>query len=269
MNVLQDAIVRAVVDEAECRLTLPGIFAALMADRISAFPALRAHQRHAWHAFLSQLGAIALHAASLAEPPTDEAAWRELLRGLTPDDPNDDAWSLVTPPDRPALLQPPVPGGLAGLKKEITTPDGIDMLETAKNHDLKQAVMVLAQPDDWLFALVTLQTMAPWGGRDHYSISRMNGNHGTRVALGVVPPGGVGQGVHRDIMRILTLRQEIAQRGSYPERGGIALVWLRSWDGTKSLPRESIDPLYIEVCRRLRLVGQKDNLVARVVQSDG
>ena len=68
-------------------------------------------------------------------------------------------WCLVAPPDRPALLQPPIPDGLATLKNSIATPDALDMLVASRNHDLKGAVMARALPDDWLFALVSLQTM--------------------------------------------------------------------------------------------------------------
>ena len=37
--------------------SLPGVYAALMDkdNPVSTFPALRPHQRHAWHAFLVQL----------------------------------------------------------------------------------------------------------------------------------------------------------------------------------------------------------------------
>jgi CRISPR system Cascade subunit CasA len=277
MNVLQDAVVGASLDEAECRLTLPGVFAALMADRISGFPALRAHQRHAWHAFLSQLGAIALHAAGMADPPTDEAAWRDLLRRLTPDDPNDDAWSLVTPFDRPALLQPPVPDGLAGLKKPIATPDGLDMLVTARNHDFKQAVMTVAQPDDWLFALVTLQTMQGVYGAGKYGISRMNGGYANRAGLGIVPPGGLGTRVRRDILRLHAERRKIAEQYGYDVDHGIALVWCMPWDGTTSLDVATLDPLYIEICRRVRLnrangiirARSGTSVVPRIVRTKG
>src|SRR5215210_800810 len=99
--------------------TLPGTFAALMRNEVASFPALRPHQRHAWHAFLVQVGALALLAAGLTEPPEDEEAWAVLLRGLTPDHPDDAPWCLIAASDRPALLQPPLPSKtLAELKTE-------------------------------------------------------------------------------------------------------------------------------------------------------
>ena len=87
----------------------------------------------------------------------DESAWRDLLRALTPEFPNDEPWRLVVDDWRkPAFLQPPVPVGVA-LKDEVETPDALDLLITARNHDLKQTVARRAAPEDWIFALVSLQ----------------------------------------------------------------------------------------------------------------
>src|SRR4051794_20788578 len=104
-NLLDEQLVRVAPSAGSPDgLTLPGTFAALMRDDVAAFPGLRPHQRHAWHAFLVQVGALALLVGARSEPPTDEAAWADLLRALTPDDPDDAPWCLVAPPDRPALL---------------------------------------------------------------------------------------------------------------------------------------------------------------------
>lgn len=268
MNTLLSPLIRAVRGgEGVVLLPLPGVLAALMADRIAAFPALRAHQRHAWHAFLVQLGAIAMHASGVSEPPTDEAVWRDLLRALTPNDPEDHAWSLVAPLNRPALLQPPIPDGLAALKNDIATPDALDMLVTAKNHDLKQAAMATARPDDWLFALLTLQTMEGFLGAGNYGISRMNGGFANRAALGRVPPGGPGAHVRRDMQALLLLRSGIVERNGYAATGGLGLVWLEPWDGTTSISATQLDPLYIEICRRVRLIEADGALSARAGSS--
>ena len=63
--------------------------AALSADDVAAFPALRPHQRMPVHAFFVQVSAIALRRAGRAAPPTEAAAWRDLLFALTPDWPNE------------------------------------------------------------------------------------------------------------------------------------------------------------------------------------
>jgi CRISPR system Cascade subunit CasA len=245
-------------------LTLPEVLAALMRDAIVSFPALRPHQRHAWHSFLVLLAANAMHRARLSEPPETETEWLTLLRGLTPDDTDDAPWCLVSQPDHAALLQPPIPSGrLADLNKVIATPDQLDMLVTAKNHDLKQALMATAQPDDWIFALLTLQTMQGFLGAGNYGISRMNRGYGNRAALGIAPPGGPGAHVRRDVLRLLTMRDHHASEGGYAREGGLALVWLAPWDGVTALRRDALDPWYIEICRRVRLCLQDGNLFAR------
>ena len=216
--------------------TLPGILALMMRDEIAAFTALRPHQRHAWHAFLAQLATLALLRAGLDVAPEDEAAWCILLRGLTPDHADDAPWCLVAPPDRPALLQPAVPGGdLSTLRNTVRTPDSLDMLITSKTHDLKAGVMAQAAPDDWLFALVTLQTMEGFLGAGNYGISRMNGGFANRPALGVAPPGGPGAHLRRDIRRLLTMKGRPPLSHGYAEQDGTGSSLAESL-GRRDLP---------------------------------
>ena len=264
LNFLQDPLIRIVGrDDTVASLNLPGVLATAMRDEIATFPALRAHQRHAWHAFLSQLGALALLATGQTAPPEDQDVWRDALRALTPDYPDDAPWHLVTPPEQPALLQPPLPnGGLAALNKHATTPDQIDILITATNHVLKQAVMAEAEPDDWAFALITLQTMQGYHGPTNYGISRMDGGYDTRPALGIAPRGELGAHLRRDILRLLALRNRIVVDGGYSSSGGLALVWLQPWDGITPLHPDQLDPYYIEICRRVRLIKDGSRLRA-------
>ena len=77
------------------RDTLFGVFAALAREEAWSFPALRPHQREAWHAFLVQCAAMALIRAGRDDLPGDEATWRDLLIGLTPDQLDGSAWALV------------------------------------------------------------------------------------------------------------------------------------------------------------------------------
>jgi CRISPR system Cascade subunit CasA len=261
MNILYNNLIRVRFATGEAKMSLPAVFAGLVADRIVGFPALRAHQRHAWHAFLCQLGAMALHRASLTSLPTDEVAWRDLLLALAPGADGETAWCLVAPPDRPAFLQPPIPDGLAALKKAIATPDGIDMLVTSRNHDLKQASMGQADPDDWLFALLTLQTMEGFLGAGNYGISRMNGGFASRPAVGLAPVGGPGLHFRRDVAQLLALRSNIAASGQNALAGGIGLVWLIAWDGTDALKPAALDPFYIDMARRIRLV-EVDHIIS-------
>jgi CRISPR system Cascade subunit CasA len=91
MNTLERCLITVMGQTgASGPMTLPGVLAGLRQDVITGFPALRAHQRHAWHSFLVLLAAIALHRAGLTKPPETEAEWRALLQHLTPDYPGDE-----------------------------------------------------------------------------------------------------------------------------------------------------------------------------------
>ena len=159
-NLLTESLIR--YDHADgnrVRASLPEVYEALMTDSVEAFAALRPHQRHAWHAFLVQLGAMTIHRAGVDEPPTEDTDWAGLIRGLTPDYHDDEPWHLVVEDiTRPAFMQSPARSQERGedYKSPVYTPDEVDMLVTSKNHDLKSAVAERAGIDDWIFALLTL-----------------------------------------------------------------------------------------------------------------
>jgi CRISPR system Cascade subunit CasA len=232
--------------------SLFAVFAALSRGEPSSFPALRSHQREPWHAFLCQVAALALIRAGTDELPVEEVAWRDLLLALTPDHADGEAWELVVDDwSKPALLQPPVvaAGNRADYKNVLPTPDALDMLVTAKNHDVKQERMNGASEEDWLFALVTLQTTEGFLGAGNYGVSRMNGGFASRMSLGVRPSGGGAAGAFRRDVRRLA-----ADARSRPDRReGTALLWTEPWDGTQSLDFTKLDELYVDICRRVRL----------------
>lgn len=251
------------------------IFAALVADRIETFPALRAHQEPAWHMFLVQLGAIAMHRADLVEPPTDAAAWRDIIRNLTREEfPNDEPWHLVVEDmSKPAFLQPPVPADVRMKDSDedvIRTPDALDMLITSRNHDLKQSVATAAHADDWIFALISLQTSEGFGGRNNYGIVRMNGGSSSRVFASLAPMAAAsgdecmrpGPRFTRDLRQLLARRDELLERFplGYPESGGLALTWTKPWPDGDQLALSQLDIFFIEVCRRVRLRQRNGNL---------
>jgi CRISPR system Cascade subunit CasA len=245
---------RRVGDGAAQRSTLPGLFVALVADTVRDFPALRPHQRHPWHAFLVQLAAIALHAAGRGEPWGTEAEWRAALLALTPQDPDGAAWCLVTPASRPAFLQAPEPTGtVSNWRTQLYAADELDMLVTSKNHDVKSMRAHSAGLQDWLFALLSLQTQEGYGGKFQYGISRMAGAFGSRAAIGAVPPGNLGARWRRDVERLLLARSEVCDKYALRLQNGKTLLWITPWDGDSSESLEALDPFYIEICRRVRL----------------
>ena len=248
--------------------SLPQLLAAMAANEVRDFPALRPHQRHPWHAFLVQLGAIALHHAEQSQPWHSAADWRAALLALTPNDPDGSPWCLVAPADRPALLQAPVPGeNPTTWNNLLHAADALDMLVTSKNHDLKAARARHAQADDWLFALLSLQTQEGFLGAGNYGISRMNGGFASRPGVGVAAVGAWGLRWQSDVASLLQQRERIASNYGLAPTGGHALLWLLPWSGTDALALEALDPLYIEICRRVRLAAPQGRIQAHVTGS--
>ena len=256
MNILEVPVIRLRLrgEAGISRATLPQIYELLLADRVEAFPALRRHQRHAWRAMLVQLGALAVLRAGLADIPEGAGEWQGLLGGLTPEWPDGEPWTLAVPDiTAPAFFQPPGTSTQteADYKAAVHTPDDLDVLVTSKNHDVKSRSIRQAEPDDWIMALVTLQTMSGFHGRGNYGISRMNGGAGSRFAFGLSPlPLSWGALVKRDMEAVLERAEP---------SGETALLWTLQWDGgaRESVPVDSLHPLFLEVCRRVRLIEDR------------
>ncbi|OGB02593.1 MAG: type I-E CRISPR-associated protein Cse1/CasA [Burkholderiales bacterium RIFCSPHIGHO2_12_FULL_61_11] len=241
--------------------SLPQLFVALAADEVRDYPALRPHQRHPWHAFLVQLAAIALHKAERTTAFETADEWRNALLALTPDEPDGAAWCLVSPPDRPALLQAAVAGGSIDEWKSVAfAADEIDMLVTSKNHDVKGSRARRSQPEDWLFSLLSLQTQEGILGAGKYGISRMNGGFASRPGVGVAAVGLNGARWSRDFAALLAQRERTVEERGLQGADGLALVWLAPWDGLASLSFARLDPFYIEICRRVRLQSSDDKI---------
>lgn len=286
-NLLKEDLIRYKRDDGKVvYASLPQIFAALMMNIIASFPAMRPHQRHAWHAFLVQLGAMTMHKAGLTEPPTDADEWERIIRGLTPGHSDDEPWCLVVEDiTKPAFMQPRASsadkldeyvyefskGKKTNKKKPtVNTPDELDMLVTSKNHDLKSEIGTQGEIDNWLFALLTLQTMDGYKGSGNHGISRMPSGYGNRSAFSITPSTRLGVHFCRDTQSLITHRGDILQDyDDFLADDGIALVWVETWDGAK---REAItrglDPFYIEICRRVRLCWSSIRLYAIATTSE-
>lgn len=236
--------------------TLPELFVAMAHDHVRDFPALRPHQRHPWHAFLVQLAAIALHCSQRTEPFETVAEWREALLLLSPDDPDGAAWCLVSPVNRPAFMQSAEPSGsIDNWKNCLVAADELDMLVTSKNHDLKAARMLCSTPEEWVYALLSLQTQEGFLGAGNYGASRMNGGFASRCGVGVHPNKRWGGRWKRDVAVLVEARDALVESFGFSKARGLNLVWLMSWDGNNSLPFSSLDPFYIEICRRVRCIN--------------
>ncbi|HVB81364.1 MAG TPA: hypothetical protein VNE82_15635 [Candidatus Binataceae bacterium] len=251
---------------AIARRTLPEALAALAVGEAIEFAALQPHQFHAWHAFLVQLGALAAYRSGALDVSTirEAAQWTEGLLGLT--DSRAEPWCLIVPDLRAAaFMQPPVSeASIAKWKADNATaaPDAIDLLETARNHDVKMERIVEPRPEHWIYALVSLQTMQGFSGGGHYGIARMNGGVSNRPAFTAARDLGWPTRFVRDANLLLGTRGEIATQRSFDPETGRALLWLEPWDGAGQLAVSELDPFFIEICRRIRLREERGRIVA-------
>jgi CRISPR system Cascade subunit CasA len=268
-DLLREPLLTVALDDgAVASLSLPAVLARLAAGAATEFAALRAHQRPAWHAFLVQVGALACaRGGGDDRVDVDEDTWRTRLLALTGG--AREPWCLVVDDlSKPALLQPPVPEKkLDGFKRVFAQPDALDVLITAKNHDVKSARMSRARPEHWLFALVTLQTTEGFLGKGNYGVSRMNGGFASRPQVGVAKGPGFADRFARDVRAWLDQRDDLVDRYSY-DRDGLALLWCDPWDGATSLPLTRLDPFFVEVCRRVRLTAEGARIIARGVSTE-
>lgn len=62
-------------------------------------------------------------------------------------------------------------------------------------------------------------------------------------------------------------RADLSRTFGYRSAGALALTWLAPWDGTQSLPLETLDLFFVDICRRVRLVATNGGLSARVISS--
>ena len=248
---------------------LADVLARLGAGEDLDFPALRPHQFHPWHAFLVQLGALVAARSGDGNLARPAEAWRRALLDLAGDG-GADAWTLIVPDvTRPAFMQVPVPAGQwPRYKPAAETPDDLDMLVTAKNHDVKRGLMTAARPEHWVYALVTLQTFQGFSGRGNYGVARMNSGFGNRPGLGAAPGLGWAERFARDVEVWLDSRDELLGPGYEYSGRGQALLWTLDWSGgAPRLPLSDCDPFFVEVCRRVRVLESDGGIAAHTAPS--
>lgn len=245
-------------------LSLPALLQALGRGEVESFTGIQRHQADAFHIFLCYLAGAVLDQEGESNPVQDEAFWLGGLRRLTGRD-DDDAWTLVVDdPTQPAFMQPPVPSAkeFGTYKPKATTPDELDVLQTAKNHDLKGARLSGATVEAWALALISMQTMSGFLGQGNYGICRMNGGFASRPCVASYTDLQPAHRWQEDVARLMA-RLETLLQPSWPfRRDGHALLWLILWDGATGLGLDTLHPFFVEVCRLARLVPAGESLTA-------
>lgn len=261
MNLLLDPTFRTQTDDGPVRLDLPDLFEAFARDRVVSLPGLQRHQEDAFHIFLCYLAGTVLVREGLSKPDQDAAFWREGLHRLGG---GDDAWTLVVDdPTRPAFMQPPLldAAKFKAFKPKAATPDALDVLQLAKNHDVKMARAGVAEPDEWIYSLISLQTASGYSGKGNFGIARMNSGSGSRPCIATLYSDRPGQRWRRDLGILLDIRQDLLAPPRPYRQDGHVLLWCLPWDGEASLGITALDPFYIEVARLVRLEKGDDDLI--------
>ena len=236
---------------------------------------MRPHQQAPLHAFLVQLAYLSLEPQDDREPPTQPDAWLTLLRSLTPDHPDDGPWCLVnTDWQAPAFLQPPCsPGREADFKRSTDAAQDIDLLVTARHHDEKTGKLPLDEQglDTLVYALIALQGWSPFLGAGNYGSMRMNGGFSSRPQFRLAFARGSGAEFLRDLRALQDDADTMAVRFRQAHRDQATaehrLLWLPVWD-EGSLPLGTVHPYALEVCRRVRLVRDRHQLLLRRASSN-
>ncbi len=264
MNLLTEPIFRIATRQGPQSLNLPALLTALGRDEVESLPGLQRHQADPFHIFLCYLAAAVLDRQGATDSHQSEAFWRVGIRQLTGRD-DDAAWTLVVEDvTQPAFMQPAFPSeaDATALKPNASTPDELDILPTAKNHDIKTARALKSLTDEWCYALVSLQTMSGFFGRGNYGIARMNGGFGSRPCVELQQAQGAGKRWQRGVQKLRALRPELLKSPWPYQADGLVLLWQLPWDGDSSFSLEALDPFFIEIARIVRLTEREGQLTA-------
>jgi CRISPR system Cascade subunit CasA len=239
------------------KVTLPGLLSRLSRGVSTELTGTQAHQQHPVHAFLVQLGALALARAGETDVARDEASWRALLLATAKSDgAGPEAFTLVVDDlSKPAFFQPPVPEGTLDVLKNVheRPSSELDVLITSKNHDVKIERLEHPSIEHWVYALLTLQTIQGFLGAGNYGIARMNGGFASRPCVAFAPDQGTAPRFVRDVRVLLEARESLSESFGFGKKGRLGLVWCAPWSGATSVGFADLDPFFIEICRRVRL----------------
>jgi len=252
MNILHNPFFSVTSGTSTGRVTLPELLAALGDDsRNLELPAVPVHSQHVLHVFLCQLAAMGIARAGkggVAHPVED---WTDMLLALAPEHPT--AWELVVEdPTQCAFFQVPSADGFSDYRAEL---DGIEYLEPltiGRTHDVKRYRTADADPEQWIYALVSGQTSGGYFCPKSVEVMRMNKGTGTRTVTGVYSRLDPGTKFREDVVRLLTRDSSIADAYGF-DTAGHCLLWTLPWNGATQIRLGSLHPFVVEVCRRVRI----------------
>ncbi|MDW8469233.1 MAG: type I-E CRISPR-associated protein Cse1/CasA [Burkholderiales bacterium] len=264
---MNDPLIGVIDNGSPRRVSLPQLLARLSAGSIEGYTGLRAHQADPWHVLTVQLAAAVLARQPRDEPPEDETYWKkgllELSRGIA------SAWYLVEPDvTKPAFFQHPWRNRDAqneGYRPKAFTPDELDVLVTAKNHDVKTSRMSAGSLEAWIYALMMLQTTSGYLGAGNFGIVRMNGGFASRPIVSWTVDRHLSRRFLDELHQVRRVRTEVLKRNAYGYSAtGLVLTWLDPWNrNSHQYVLRDLDPRFVEACRPVRLfLGQDGTFTA-------
>lgn len=255
-DLLNDSLIEVRTAAGELRrVSLPGAIAGLLSGTVADFTGLRAHQADPWHVLLVQLAAsVMARQHEGAEAPSDEPFWRAGLLDLADGQPT--AWHLVVDDvTLPAFMQHPLAsaGEMSAFSLSARHADELDVLVTAKNHDVKGARFA-GDPEAWLHAVVSQQTLSGFLGKGNYGSVRMNGGFGSRCLVSLVTSVDPASRFREELKTIQSMRAGVLASAFAYRARGVTLTWLTPWSRrTHHHDLSALEPWFVEAVRPLRL----------------
>jgi len=263
-DLLEEPMISIRLPDGEVKCSLPDLLAELSGGRVQAYPRLREHQQDPFHVMTVQLASSVLAREKRETPPADSGFWKSGLLALAEGEVS--AWHLVEEdPTKPAFLQSPCVSKedfAKAYKPKAMTPDELDVLITAKDHDVKAS---RARPDSaemWLAALITSQTTNGFLGRGNYGVIRMNGGFGSRAFVTVTGDRRPGPRFREELPIVLALRDEVLGSHYGYSAQGTVLTWVTPW--TRKIAQHrlgDLSPTFIEAARPIRILKRGSNLI--------
>ncbi len=264
-DLLTEPLIGVRTPQGHQRLNLPELLAALSAGKVEGYTGLRAHQADPWHVFLVQLAASIQARHPTDRLPADPGYWRRGLLDLA--EGMETAWHLVVEDvTQPAFFQHPWCSS-AKYKPCAYTPDEFDVLFISRNHDVKSARIAEDELEAWIYALMTRQTITPYGGGagTYNGIARMNSGSGSRPIVAWVRDLRPSQRFCDETHELSLLRKTILA-GSYGYKArGVVLTWIHPWNHDQhQFFLKDLEPWFIEAPRlvRLRMEATKNSIIA-------
>ncbi|HWO99906.1 MAG TPA: type I-E CRISPR-associated protein Cse1/CasA [Methylococcus sp.] len=258
IDLLSEEVIGIRTPQGVTKVSLPALLARLATGEVEGYTGLRAHQADPWHVFLVQLAASILARHPRDPLPQEESFWHKGLLDLA--EGKASAWHLVVEDvTQPAFLQHPLKSQeeIKTFKRKAATPDELDVLVTAKNHDVKMARMQPDTVEAWMFACLMYQTTSGYLGAGKYGILRMNSGAGSRAILAQIKSLHPSARFQEEVEVLCAMRDEVLQGSFGYKARGVVLTWLAPWDRAgHQYTLGDLEPWFIEACRPLRLTAQ-------------